>query len=119
MVIGNTARRALWLYIAHREKEFPTHLTDRLFPMTKMAVRFMLNRLAKRAGVTDVHPHRFRHSFAIWYLRGGGDIFTLQRILGHSSLDMVSYYLEYAQTDVASAHRRASPLDRWNSNGAL
>jgi len=117
VVLGTTARRSVWLYVARLEKERGiTRPTDRLFPMTPDSVRQMLTRLSKRAGVQDVHPHRFRHSFAIWYLRGGGDVFTLQRLLGHSSLEMVNWYLDIAQADLAIAHRKSSALDRWNNN---
>lgn len=117
VVLGTTARRAVWLYVARLEKERGIlRSTDRLFPMTPVAVRLMLNRSAARAGLQNVHPHRFRHSFAIWYLRGGGDVFTLQRLLGHSSLEMVNWYLDIAQTDIAIAHRKSSALDRWNAN---
>jgi integrase/recombinase XerD len=84
-----------------------------LFRLTSSSIRQLLYRIATAAEVPNTHPHRFRHTFAIEYLRNGGDIFTLQRILGHSTLDMVNYYLKLVQTDLEEAHKRASPADRW------
>jgi integrase/recombinase XerD len=111
VLLGSTARRAVWLYVARLKDSDPS---DRLFQMTPTSARLVLGRLGERAKVDNVHPHRFRHSFAIWYLRNGGDVFTLQRLLGHSTLDMVNYYLDIERTDISLAHRKASAIDRWN-----
>ena len=81
--------------------------------MNKNALRLIMARLGKKSGVKNCHPHRFRHTFAITYLRSGGDLFTLQSLLGHSTLDMVQHYARIAEIDVEQAHRRASPADNW------
>jgi len=111
--LGKTARRALWRYLVDREdgKDPSAPLfTDRYdHPMNKNSLRQAIARLGKNAGVKKCHPHRFRHTFSITYLRSGGDVFTLQALLGHSTLDMVKHYARIAEIDVEQAHRRASP----------
>ncbi len=114
--IGKSTRHALWLYLASRPDAHPG---DPLFstlngkPLNRFSVKNILYRLAASSGVPKVHPHRFRHTMAIEYLRSGGDVFTLQRLLGHANLEMVRYYLDLAESDSATAHRRASPVDNW------
>ncbi len=114
--IGQAAKKNLWRYLTARDTEYPG---DELFtsraghPLDKNTLRKLLNRIGNRAGIPNVHPHRFRHTFAIQYLRNGGDVFTLQRILGHTTLNMVQNYLALADLDTQSAHRRASPADCW------
>jgi integrase/recombinase XerD len=109
--LGNNAKRAMWLFIAKKQKPRPT---DKLFLMTEKSIRALLRHLGERMNVKHVHSHRFRHTFAIWYLRNGGDVFTLARQLGHSGLEMTMHYLNIVGSDVENAHRRASPGDKWN-----
>lgn len=81
--------------------------------LLRNGVQQLLTRIGKRAGVVECGPHRFRRTFAISYLRNGGDIFTLQRILGHASLDMVKQYLgALNDDDTAKAHSQYAPGDR-------
>ena len=89
-----------------------THDADP-FDFNRNVLSQYLRRLGKRAGVTHTHPHRFRHTFAITFLRNGGDPYSLQEILGHSTMDMVKKYLAIAQVDLDAAHRKASPVEGW------
>lgn len=108
--IGKRTRRVLWIHLAKLDDPVPT---DRLFDLDSKSIRSMLRRLGEKAGVKNVNPHRFRHTFAISFLRNGGSVFSLQRLLGHSSLDMVERYLNLAKSDIEEAHRKASPADNW------
>lgn len=113
---GRATGRAIASYLNIRDLPYPDDplfLTAANRPMDRNSIRKILNGMGERAGVNNVYPHRFRHTFAIQYLRNGGDIFTLQRLLGHSSLHMVKYYLSIASADVKNAHRKSSPVDRW------
>lgn len=108
--------QALWRYLTTRpdaEQDEYLFVTSYNRPIDATQLDKSLKRLGEKAGVKDVHPHRFRHTFAIQYLRNGGDPYTLQKLLGHSSLDMVKRYLALAQVDIDRAHKRASPVDNW------
>ncbi len=108
--LGASAKKAVWRYLSTISDPIPS---DSLFNMPSEAVRQVLLNLGAAAQVPNCHPHRFRHTFAIEYLRNGGDVYTLQRILGHSTLEMVEHYLNLVSTDVQMAHKKASPADRW------
>lgn len=117
VLIGKGTRKTLWRYLVERDdrddETAPLFLSEKNTPLNRDSLRLIVKRLGKRAGVKNVHPHRFRHTFAINYLRGGGDIFTLQVLLGHSSLEMVRRYLRIAKIDLKEGHMRSSPVDRW------
>jgi integrase/recombinase XerD len=108
--------QALWRYLTTRpdaEQSEPLFITYNNRKIDTTALAKSLKALGEKASVSNVHPHRFRHTFAIQYLRNGGDPYTLQKLLGHSTLDMVKRYLALAQIDVDKAHKRASPVDNW------
>ena len=80
--------------------------------LTLTGIQQLLRRLRARASIAGrCNPHTFRHTFAHRYLMNGGDVFTLQRMLGHSSLEMVRRYVALADGDVVTHHRAASPAD--------
>ena len=116
--LGNLARESVWKYVTKRKDtrpDDPLFETSKHQALERNALRKMLGTMGDRAEIVEhVTPHRLRHTFAITYLRNGGDVYTLQRLLGHSTMDMVKRYLALAQTDIADAHRRASPVDNWH-----
>ena len=107
--LSRSTKKELWLYLSEHEN-YPN---DKIFDIKESSFQSLMFRLQERTG-THVHAHRFRHTFAIQYLRNGGDIFTLQRLLGHATLEMVRYYLHLADADTQDVHRRSSPVDRWH-----
>ena len=107
--LGKTARRTVWRYLAKREDrtdlDAPMFLGHHNRRMDRDVLRQVVNKTGRRTQVTHTHPHRFRHTFAITYLRAGGDVFTLQALLGNSTLTMVEHYAQVAVLDVEKAHR--------------
>jgi len=113
--VGATAQSALRRYVHLHRPETSSQVLFVSFwgqPLTAEGIRQVVRRVATRAGVAGVHPHRLRHTAAVTFLRAGGDVFTLQRILGHSTLAMTRNYVTLTDTDIKAAHLRASPADR-------
>ncbi len=113
--IGSTARTAIVRYLGQRgpgSADAPLFL-GRRGALDWRGMQQVLKRLKTRAGITGrMSPHSLRHTFARSYLVNGGDVFSLQQILGHTTLDMVKRYVSLADADVAAKHRTASPADR-------
>jgi len=125
--VGSVTLKVLWKYINQSRNKPLTDRIDRLFlnsnglPLTKNGIQQMLRRLGKKAGISGVRcsPHTLRHTFAKNYLLNGGDIFSLQSILGHSSLASVRIYLNLFATDLKKQHQRFSPVDNMVENRSL
>ena len=113
--VGNAARQALLRYLRQRVVRDPAEPVFRSRNGGRLGARGVqqvFGRLKARAGIPGrCSPHSLRHTFARSYLVNGGDVFTLQRILGHATLDMVKRYVALVDADLAARHRSASPAD--------
>ena len=117
--IGKAVQRLLWRYIHNYRPEPSLPNRDYLFltadgrQLTKGRIQKRIALYGKRASLIGVRcsPHTLRHTGAVNFLRNGGDVFSLQRLLGHSTLSMTRHYCELADIDVKRAHTIASPVD--------
>lgn len=109
--------QAVWKYLASstngEDKSGCLFLGRDGQPLARSGLRHVLQRIGERAGVEGVTVHRFRHTFAIEFLRNHPNVFALKRMLGHESLEMVQRYLDLVQADVEKAHQDASPVAHW------
>lgn len=93
--------------------------TDMLFVninnvgISTRALQDKMQDYGKTAGIQGVRvsPHTFRHTMAKFYILNGGDPFTLRRILGHATLEMVEYYVELFSSDIKQQHKKFSPVE--------
>jgi len=116
--VGNLARKALWRYVFHFRPPPVTEADDFLFltldggRLSSNAVKLLLNRWGKRAGVPRLHAHLCRHTYATNFLTHKcGDVFRLQQILGHNTLQMVGRYVHLSSSQEMLRGRVSSPLD--------
>jgi site-specific recombinase XerD len=111
--MGRTTRRAIRAYLRLRNDNCHSLFISREgAALTYDGLRLLLRRRAKLAGLA-VRPtlHGFRRAFALNMLRNGVDVFSLQRLLGHSDLQIMRRYLAQNNTDTQAAHMRGSPVD--------
>lgn len=112
--LGLHTRKLLLRYLSRRPG---CAATDRVFlkadllPVSGNTVRQMFDRLKVRAEIPRLKAHLLRHTFATRYLENGGDIYSLQQILGHTSLEMVKRYVHTTHRKTVSKFPDYSPLD--------
>ncbi len=76
-----------YLWVAHDDNH-----------LSRKTIQDRLKKYGEMAGVNKrVSPHTFRHTCAKMYIMQGGDIFSLQQLLGHSSLEMCRHYVVLLQ----------------------
>jgi integrase/recombinase XerD len=112
-----TVHKVLFKYAWHwrpkvASEYFFVHDSGR--PLSRFYVEHRLQAYGRKAGISGARcsPHTLRHTFAVEYLRGGADTFTLQRILGHSTLEMTRHYAEVSDGDVEIKQKAYSPAER-------
>ncbi len=116
--ITPTTAKYLWKYVkVHRRPAWPDE--QRLFlgrrgtPLTPSGVDQALYRIRDEIGITGVRmsAHTFRHSFARIWLENGGELYSLSRLLGHSSVQVTEVYLrDFESRQARQHHNQYSPL---------
>jgi len=81
-------------------------------PLTLNGLGQAVRRCLRRAGVAHGGPHVLRHTFGRLYIMNGGDVFSLQRIMGHSNLSTTKIYVDLDTADLVVQHRKFSPIVR-------
>ena len=115
--VGRRARKALRMSLSHRRgvrDDDPLFTGSGARRLTARGLYQLVHRLAARAALqTRCSPHVLRHTFARSFLTNGGDVFSLQRILGHSpsSIQVTRRYVALLDDDLRAIHRQASPAD--------
>jgi integrase/recombinase XerD len=95
-------KSSVWLFPSRH-----VHTSDR--PITSKAIYHACKQAARRAALSKkVHPHTLRHCFATHLLEAGTDLRTIQKLLGHSSLEETAKYLHLSRRHMDAT---ASPLD--------
>lgn len=78
-------------------------------PLERVAIWQIVKKRAIEAGLTDVHPHMLRHSFATHLLIGGADLRAVQEMLGHADISTTQIYTHVDRSRLKSVHSRFHP----------
>lgn len=80
-------------------------------PITDDTLKQLFARLKANTGIQRLHPHLLRHTFATRFIENGGDVFTLQQLLGHTTLEMSKRYTHLSNAKIVEKYRVFSPMD--------
>lgn len=102
---------ARWLTVRSQAETLFYNLQS-MQPLTPSGLQQILKRLKKKAGIKGrTNPHSFRHGFAREYLKAGGDLVTLQRLMGHAEISTTgSYYAIFTTEEIAEHHEEFSQI---------
>lgn len=80
--------------------------------LTDWGLQQIVRRNMRKAGFTPpkIGPHTLRHTFGVQYIINGGDMFSLQRIMGHQRLPTTMVYVGMSTELVALQHAKYSPM---------
>jgi integrase/recombinase XerD len=103
-------RPSLAIHIDRRD-EYRLMLSNHGRPLTRVAVWQIVKRWAAAAGLSDVHPHVLRHSFATHLVGGGADLRVVQELLGHSSITTTQIYTHVSRGHLAEVLANCHPRE--------
>lgn len=111
--MANALQGVLRDYLAVRGGEPDDYIfcTETGSQATYGSLRDGLRKYNRKRGVNKTSAHLFRHTFAKKWIMAGGDIFRLQKMLGHSDLTVTKEYLSIFGTDLQQDFNKFNPLD--------
>ncbi len=92
---------------------FPSSYLENEGPMSRVSMGRAIANYNRSRGVNKTSIHLFRHTFVKNWILNGGDLHSLQRILGHSTLDMVVHYANLYDTDLRDKVKAYSALSKF------
>lgn len=80
-------------------------------PLNRNSWGIRLRKYCQKAGCHKVAPYDLRHSFAVQFLKNGGNVFALQEIMGHADISTTKNYIRFSDNDIKEQHMKASPIN--------
>lgn len=116
--MSDTLRKILMEYLKYRKGESDDYLfcNSRGGKGDLRTYQDMLAAYNRKRGVEKTSAHLYRHTFAKKWILNGGDIFRLQKILGHSDLTVVKEYVQMFGNDLNIDFEKYNPLDRMGNS---
>ncbi len=74
--------------------------------ITDDGVRITLNKISELSGVEDIHPHKFRRTFATECYRKGMAVSEIQKLMGHNQIETTMLYITFDMTEVDHSYRK-------------
>lgn len=114
--ISVATRKALLAYLRRRNDNYPDlWVSEERRPMTLQGIKVTVRKIMKYAGIEGkkIGAHTFRHTAAKNYLMNGGDLKTLQYMLGHAKISTTELYLtDVKEAEMFKVHEKVSPVEK-------
>lgn len=112
-------RKILMEYLEYRQGEPDDYLfcneNDDKKPLSNESIKTAISRYNLKRGVSKTSVHRYRNTFAKFWIINGGDLIRLQKILGHKSLSMVLKYVDMYGKDLQKNFDSFNPLSAFTA----
>lgn len=114
VLLGEPAVLALKQYLNLRESranqnESAVFINSRGGSISVRGLFKMIDKRSQQAGLSEVTPHTFRHTFATHLLDGGADLRSVQELLGHQNLSTTQIYTKVSLARISEAYRQSHP----------
>jgi len=124
--LGRSGLKALKNYVRRARPQVTNlavdhvFLTNLLMPLTPDYVYKIVSGACRKVGIqrSRLGPHTCRHTFARSFLLNGASLLALERILGHTSLEVVRLYVNLQTNDLVEQQWRYSPMDTLNARAS-